>query len=350
MKSHAYKNKVLFCGGLLAAFVALNLGIWQGLTRDILTDARYDGGDLARMGYLPEAKLPRRNQVTLPRTHVDLDQYRGEPVDLVTIGDSFSNGGAGGKNRYYQDYIASFNGLSVLNLRHYRDLDLITTVSVLAKNGFLDRARPRYLLLESSEKGVKDLVAGVDFGRSLGMEAVSRLSPYPQAGPPKVPFINSGNFKFLLNRLSYRFSDHGLYGGVYLGRLSRPLFSVGEGNRLLYLRYQPELSGAEVAKLNDNLNRLADLLAARGIRLVFMPYVDKYTLYCKWLSKKRFPESGFFEELRPLPRRYRLIDTKAILRASVEAGEKDVFYPDDTHASWRASELIFSRERFEGQQ
>jgi hypothetical protein len=75
--------------------------------------------------------------------------------------------------------------------------------------------------------------------------------------------------------------------------------------------------------------------------------VDKYTLYCKWLRRKKYPESPFFEMLRPLPKRYRFIDTKQILRAELERGEKDVFYADDTHASWKASQRIFTLERFD---
>ena len=347
MRSSSYKNKVLFCAATLLAFVAINYAIWQTLTRDLLTDIHYDGGDLARMSYLADAKLPRRNKATLPNRHIPFKEYQGGPVDMVTIGDSFSNGGAGGENRYYQDYIASLNKMTVLNLDHYRDLDLITTVCVLANNGFLDRVRPRYLLIEASEKGVKELIRGVDFARTASMEEVRAFKLFPQAAPPKVPFINNGNFKYLLNRVAYRFSDHGFYGGVYLAKLERDFFSIAKGNRLLYLRNPANFTAAEVSQLNDNLNRLADLLAGKGIKMVYMPYVDKYTLYSKWLPKKRFPESQFFELLRPLAKRYRLIDTKAILGEMLERGEKDVFYPDDTHASWKASERIFSQERFD---
>jgi hypothetical protein len=45
--------------------------------------------------------------------------------------------------------------------------------------------------------------------------------------------------------------------------------------------------------------------------------------------------------LRPLPRRYTLIDTKAILAEELRKGVKDVYYADDTHWSWKASEAIF---------
>jgi hypothetical protein len=61
---------------------------------------------------------------------------------------------------------------------------------------------------------------------------------------------------------------------------------------------------------------------------------------------KRFPESAFFELLRPLPKRYMFIDTKAMLREELERGERDIYYADDTHSSWKASRKIFSTIRF----
>jgi hypothetical protein len=55
------------------------------------------------------------------------------------------------------------------------------------------------------------------------------------------------------------------------------------------------------------------------------------------------PRSEFFERLRPLPKNYLFIDTKAILADEVAKGEKDVFFSDDTHWSSKAGAAIFSR-------
>jgi hypothetical protein len=98
--------------------------------------------------------------------------------------------------------------------------------------------------------------------------------------------------------------------------------------------------------LNDNLNRLADRLAPKGIQLVFMPVVDKYDLYYEHILDNLYPRNQFFNLLRPLPKRYRFIDTKAILADGVRMGDKDIFYVDDTHWTWKASSKIFGTERF----
>ena len=91
-------------------------------------------------------------------------------------------------------------------------------------------------------------------------------------------------------------------------------------------------------------------MAAKGIQLVFMPVVDKYELYRELIVAKeqvRAPRGIFFDELRKLPRRYRFIDTKAILEQELKRGELDIFYADDSHWSWKAPQKIFETERFQ---
>jgi hypothetical protein len=100
--------------------------------------------------------------------------------------------------------------------------------------------------------------------------------------------------------------------------------------------------------MNDNLNRLSDILEAKGIKLYFMPVVDKYNLYSEFIIDNRHPKSTFFEQLRPLPRRYTLIDTKEILLERLKQGEKEIFHSDDTHWTWRASQAIFETVLFTG--
>jgi len=343
-----HKRYVLIFAGVMVMFVAVNYGIWVTCTRDLLTDRRYDGGDLTRMGYVVDSKMYRHNMVNLPRRHLSLKEYTGQRVDMITIGDSFSQGGGGGLNRYYQDYVASRFDMTVLNLDHYRDVDFITTICLFLNNGFLDQVRPRYVLIGATERGMKEMAKSIDFTRTEPFDTVRGYKVYPHVShPPNVPFINNGNFKLLLNSLWFRFRDHGLFSDVHVADLSRGFFSVKNSDKLLYLPYKPDFSAADVMKLNENMNILADRLQAHGIQLIYMPYVDKYTLYSEWVVHRKYPESQFFELLRPLPKRYRFIDTKVLLREELEKGEKDIFYADDTHSSWKASKKIFENVSFD---
>jgi hypothetical protein len=343
-----YKKFTLWAVLALLFFVVLNVAIWKGYTEDLLTEHHYNGGDLTRLGYISGSKHFRKNIVDLPRHHLRIKDYRGGTIDVATLGDSFSNGGAGGRNPFYQDYIASLHNLEVVQLDRFKDMDPLSAVSLMLNSGYLERLRPRYLLLGISEKACLDFAGPVDFAKTISREEMRKLKVVDYfAKRPDLGFINDGNFKFAVSSLLRPFMNRSLFGGVHMQQLREPLFTVQESSRLLFLRYKRLMSRDEIAKINDNLNTLADRLQARGTRLVFMPCADKYTLYSEFISNNPYAKSMFFEELRKLPKRYTFVDTKAILLDAVRSGEKDIYYADDTHWSWKASELIFSKVRFD---
>jgi hypothetical protein len=98
--------------------------------------------------------------------------------------------------------------------------------------------------------------------------------------------------------------------------------------------------------LNENFNVLARDLSQKGIKLIFMPAVDKYNLYRPYIVSNIYKESIFFEYLETLPKEYIFINTKKILSKELENGEKDIFFADDTHWSYKASEKIVSDKEF----
>jgi hypothetical protein len=336
----------------LLGFVIYNLVIWHFFTEEFLTD-KYQGGDLTRIGFIQGSKQPRINRDDLPRRHIEEADYRNQRIDLVTIGDSFSNGWGGGRNCYYQDYAASINNFEVLNLNIFNGIDYITTISAYCNNGYLDKIRPRYLLIGSTEKFcIERFSTRIDFDAvaiPLHHERGSKTDY--KIKTPAVPIINEANFKFLINKILYRFSDHAFYGSTYVKEISRPLFSVRNDKLLLFhrqdLRRIGDANRVTIARLNDNMNKLAEKLGRKGIKLYFMPSVSKYNLYSEFIVDNRYPQSTFFEELRVLPKKYILIDTKAILLAEVRKGEKDMFHADDTHWSWKSSKKIFETVKFD---
>jgi hypothetical protein len=345
----------------LAAFIACNALLWCSFTRDLRKSDRPGRGDLARLGYISGIISFSEESPELPRRHLELEEYHGQPVDMITIGDSFSNGGGFGPNRYYQDYIASNSNLTVLNIEPFEDLDFVTQASLYVNNGFLDHAQPRYLLLSSTAKYcVARFSDDVDFDRTLSMAELASHKKYGfrqslEQDSARIPenvfrFVNEGNFKFLLYNICYRFSDHAFFSKTYRLPLDRTFFSGNRGTTLLCYRDDIKnisyLTPDTVAKINENLNLLADRLAVKGVHLVFMPVVDKYDLYFEHIVMNRYPRNNFFDMLRPLKRRYRLIDTKEILGEAIRNGEKDIFYVDDTHWTWKASKKIFESVKF----
>lgn len=354
-----YKKYTIIAVSFLIFFTLSNLAIWKCCTEALLTK-KYDGGDFARMGYAIGSRQYRKAVDDLPKRHITLKEYDGRKIDVMTIGDSFSIGGGEGRNSFYQDYIATINNCSVLNVYPYPTSDRIaffapiSTLAVLMNSGYLDRIKPRYIIIESVVR-----YCILRYGKKLDLsatdtpEAVARYyatTSYDRNYLPKVGFVNDGNFKFLYYNLLYQFSDNGFRGKIYRRQLSKSLFTASDDDQLLFffedLQILPFMNSHTIGAVNDTFNSLADILAKKGIKLYFMPIVDKYDLYREFIVDNPYPENRFFDELRKLPKRYNLIDTKKILLPMVRAGEKDVYFADDSHWTWKASKKVFETVRF----
>jgi hypothetical protein len=327
-------------------------------------DYPYPTGDLARTGYITASNTPRKTECDLPKRHIELMDYRGEKAEVLTVGDSFSLGGAGGKNPYYQDYIASVHGLSVLNITALSDKARNSTFEIvlaLLNKGYLDKLKPRYIVIQTAERSAVSRLSGKkDFnnpqdGKYLGLideMIVLDNREYTKPAHKNLPVypINNGNMKFLLYNFLYLFSDHAFTSKVCRLPLSRPLFSVNSHELLFYIDDVlniREVSGDKVAELNDNLNALAEKLGKKNIKLYLLIAPDKYDVYSEYIIDNPYQENSFFDELRKLDKKYRFIDTKRILSEAVRKGEKDLYFPDDTHWSNKASKLLIEAARFD---
>ena len=286
--------------------------------------------------------------------------YRGQKIDVLTIGDSFSAGGGFGRNPYYQDYLATIHDFTVCNVGPFPTDDLymffqpLSTLEVLYNSGYLDVIKPRYVLIESVVRySIRRFSKPFTFSRTEALEKVRAHydKRFTLTEAPGTFFINSGNFKFVLNSLLYRYSDNAFADTIHVRKLIQPFFSVDNADTLLFLhediKYLKEVNQQSMALLNDNFNRIADLLRKKGIQLLYMPIVDKYDLYRDYLVTNPYPGNRYFELLRKMPRRYTLIDTKEILSKSLRNGEIDVYFPDDSHWNWKAAQTVFENVVFD---
>ena len=362
-KRTTYRNLIILFFSLLLLFVLINWFVWKNYTEALLS-SKYEGGDLARLAYLNEFRQARQTKNTLSRRFVQFDRADTSPVDMITIGDSFSMGRGGGLNTYYQDYIASYNNFKVLALPTYNTDDLVayssplSSIMVLYNSGFLDIYKPKYILLQSVERYTVERMSKPIEKILYHNDKIDNVLHYFSAvevkpdTPPHLPFVNMGNAKFVFSELMYMLTGK-VNRRVRLFKLDRPLFSVLDGKQLLVFPDEIEntagITKEQLVLMNRNLNYVARLLKEKGIRLYFMPVVNKYNLYYDHIverERKILPRSIFFEELSKLPKEYGYIDTKAILSVEIQKGVYDIFYPDDTHWSWKASEAIFSNTKF----
>jgi len=358
--SWSYRKYASISLCFLGGFVLFHLVTWKCFTEDLLTN-KYDGGDLARLGYQSGSKHYRTTYVDLPRRHLKMRDFSGQHIDMLTIGDSFSIGGGRGRNPYYQDYIATINNLTVLNVTPYPSSDLVmgcsplSTLAILDNSGYLDIIKPRYVLIESLET-----LAPARFARPFTWDWSDSLTNvirhYAAVTDdwkplPEVSFINDGNLDFYWRNLMYLYSDSAFGYNVFRRKMSQPLFSVRNEKDLLFYDFDlhviPFTTSEKVVEINDTMNRIAEILTRKGIQLIFMPVVSKYDLYSEFIINNPYPKSTFFEKLRPLPKNYMFIDSKSLLQEKLRKGEKDIFFADDTHWSWKASESIFEQVRFQ---
>jgi hypothetical protein len=352
VKQEISKKKFLF---ILSIFVSLfllfHLYIWYTQTKNIF--GREDGsyvGDLSRIAYQTDILHPRKNLSDLPIKHFNLSNWNGERIDIITIGDSFSNADVGGKNPYYQDYLASEYGLNVLNIQSIESRSkYMETILILLNNGTLEKLKPKVVLIESVVRqslGRFSTHINFDIVQDLKLQTLLKKRRETTYIPNLYP-INTANYKYI-NAKFKELKGKRPNKNVHKYILTKNLFS--QGNTLLFhdedTHLLEHITKEKMQLLNNNFNKLAKKLDSLNIKLFFMPAVDKYDLYEPYIVKNPYKKNQFFPILRSLQKDYYLVDTKEILSKLVQKDEKDVYYIDDTHWSYKASEAIVKDKVF----
>lgn len=295
--------------------------------------------------------------IDLPKHHIKSSLYDyNESIDLITIGDSFSNGRAKAKNRYYQDYIATYSNINVLNIEttyNKRNTPLETVVYMM-NSGLLDEIKPKYILIQSVERFTMQRLGKSRVNLELNVSK-QKLKKFFKEHPytlyiPENNMINTGNYKALLYKILYKYQNDAYFSRVVKEDLTKKMFSVGNGKKILIIKESilniKKTNQESIKILNENLNTLAQLLEKKGIELYYMPAADKFNVYRKYIANDDLPESSFFELLREQKKDYIFIDTKKILSESIDNGDIDVYYVDDSHWTFKASRDIFTKILF----
>lgn len=337
---NAKKYAALFVA-VMSIFLMINMILWHGTVK-----AMFNQRDLNRLGFFSTSE-PEITDAVYTKHHVELRDYlidgTRESFDIVTFGDSFSFG-------QYQDYLAEKYGIKSLNFRV--KFNCLIDFYICLSSGLLDELNPRVVILESVEREVQN---------RLGQEKIAYTLTTRQELEQEVlmkkviagdissgilpPVMTQANVNFLSTLIFRRSNPEYLSSSVHMTKLSRDLFTNPDHeNTLLFhdndLFYLTKPVNADM--INDNLNSAVEILRAKGIRLIFMPCVDKYDLYYPYIiDKNGRPENPLFTKLREISRKsYTFIDTKAILQEAIELGEKDLYWCGDTHWSFKGYQLI----------
>ena len=346
MQQISAKQFVVFFSLSIGLFIGYHLIIWFGFTSKIFDMSPKYVGDLGRMSYQIDSLAPRFPSSDLPFQHLEQFSPNHHTAELVTIGDSFSNGMASGKNAYYQDYLATHLGINVLNIQNIDEkYSYIDTIRYLHHTGWFKRHQTKAVLIQCVVRESLNhvlsknlpLLPPKDLNSVLFNKKFTTEFPNPH-------WINTGNYKFLYYTIAYKYNEHAKKE-VYRFTLTHDMFTSKAANQLLVYRDDinnlTQFNEKNIRLLNDQLNTLSNELAQVGITLLFMPSVDKYDLYYNYIvNRNDYPENTFFTLLRQQSKRYLLIDTKAILSPLLASKIPDIYYSDDTHWSFKASDAI----------
>ena len=314
--------------------IIVNLVLWHGTIKTIFRQR-----DLNRLGSIASTESLTADK-HYPKHHTELADYIAsgnfESFDVLTIGDSFTNGKDGGS---YPDYLVNEYGIRVLNAKIS-----ISDLYILDKLGWLDMISPKFVIFESVERGVQGRLGRniIEIGsteeQAKAILAQRKGTPEPKISGimPAISFQSAA--KYIYHRIYRLLKPEQLSPSVYTAKLDRNFFTnPGQENTLLFyhvdLDYLKYSFNAEM--VNQNLNTAARLLKAKGITLIFFAAADKYDLYYPYiLDKKGRPENTYFQKMRDVQgKEYIYIDTITPLRQALERGEQDIYWLDDTHWS-----------------
>lgn len=334
----------------IAIFILFHILVWEvGNNKKLLAPKKgYMVGDLARISYCPSCAVTRKRSIkTLPKKAY-LTKQNKKGIEILTFGDSFSGGAGGGINSAYQDYIATYSGLRVMNIPCYHRP--VETLIKYINSKEIDELKPKYIILESVERVtiqrlIKDLKIAPN--NSNNKPETKKNHHKKTKTPPRTNFINTGNYKFVLYNFLYNFNQRAFIATAHRMTTKKKFlghkFILVHGTDIDYLNI---VTPENIKKINKNLNKINDALAQKGIKFYFMICPDKYDLYYDFMSKP-YGKNYLFDMLRKEKKNYNFIDAKAILKKEIDKGVLDVYHFDDTHWTHKASEAIFKKIRFE---
>ena len=312
----------------------LMLGLVAYVTLYISPRADSDLGSLALIPFGVEysqslKKYELKDTLFIKVNHTE--ELRNIHVNVLTVGDSFSQQGSAG----YQTYMPG-EGITVANCRRSLYESPIQYASNILDWGVVDSTNIDVLVVEVVER---------DFALSIGNFKESKVEvPEPESTSDKEE-RNANEWSLLRARdfILYRFAGR---SPVYQVTLDKDYFNSKEP-RSLYFYYVDVANGLTIDEaLRPKVKEVFDLLThkahERGIKLMLMMPVDKYDLYQDYIVDNPYPHPKRINEdvreiLGDIPE---VMLCKDYLLPLLASGEKDVFLFDNSHWSWKGSQAV----------
>jgi hypothetical protein len=264
----------------------------------------------------------------------ETEHLRNIHVNVLTIGDSFSQQGPAG----YQNYMPQ-EGLVVANTRRSLYDNPIQYAWNLLDAGIVDSTNIDVMVVEVGER---DLPLRIDNFKTYKVEVGEPDSP-DEGGEENFWDIRQWSLLRTRDFLMYRYVGR---NPVYDVELDRDFFESNEPRRL-YFYYADILNGLTIEEsIRPKVKEVFHLLTAkaheRGFALILMVPVDKYDLYQDYIVDNPYDHPKRINEdvrelLGDIPE---VMLCKYTLKPLLEQNEKDVFLFNNSHWSYKASEAV----------
>jgi len=300
---------------------------------------RSDTGDLGNLALIPfwpeYGQFIREHEMkdTLFIKVNHTEDLRNIHVNVLTVGDSFSQQGHAG----YQNYMPG-EGLIVANCKRSLYDNPIQYAYNIMDWGVIDSTNIDVMVVEVGER---DFALRID---NFGVDKVE----VPESEDPTEDDdeeVNPNEWSLLRARdfVLYRFAGR---SPVYIVDMKRDFFSSPEP-RKLYFYCADILNGMTIdetirPKVKEVFNLLTCMAQERGFKLMFMLPVDKYDLYQDYIVDNPYAYPKRINEdvreiLGDIPE---VLLAKYYLKPLIDKGEKDIFLFDNSHWSYKASEVV----------
>jgi hypothetical protein len=326
MKKFVIKSLLYFVP-FICLYLGYNIFIHSNLSGDI--------GNLGQIpfghSYLKNFESNHPSQLLIIDTSVSEynTTYLHKKKSIINLGDSFSRQGSFG----FHNYLANILKDSIINIISDKIGTNIRTAISLINSGIIDSTNCRLLIIERVDRELIESLSALDLS--------SKYQSFPNIINTQKTDNNKDNELYELCqwiRLQVNYENP-----IGKNRLDNDYFTDNKYAReLFYYKIDlnfTKLSDYDIDKATDNLKLLNELVAERGIKMIFLIAADKFDVYRPFMTDNTMPIDSTTDKLSEIPD-ICIINTKQMLQDMVRNGEKDVYLVNDTHWSYKGSKAV----------
>ena len=247
---------------------------------------------------------------------------------ILTIGDSYSQSGE--RNFRYNNYLSYLFHYSVVNIeREENTHDPVQDAISLLNSGIIDSTTCKVVIVETADRHAIWRLSAIDFEHNYS----SFKKKESQKKKTTMPT--------LLQLCSFIRLQFGYDNPIQKCPLIKECFNHFWGNTAFCYKNDLNLLNdtQKIEKAKQNLTLLNKRFSEKGIKLIFLICADTYDVYRPFMKDETLPVDTTTDGLDKLPE-VCVINSKYILQKMVQNGEKDVYRINDTHWSYKASEVV----------